>query len=126
MICSFRTKWEEKSANISLLVFFSQTYIKVTWEWLALPAAVVLLALVFFIATLLQSRKHHVASWKASSMLPLFIRMAGVEGMQDELEQHKGLLSPADLHGCAAEIMVQFDATEGPVMMCTSEKLPQS
>jgi hypothetical protein len=47
-----------------------QTFIQVQFLWLILPFALELLALLFFIATVFQSKSGDIPTWKASSLAP--------------------------------------------------------
>jgi hypothetical protein len=48
-----------------------QTFIQVQFLWLILPFALELLALLFFIVTVFQSKSSDIPMWKASSLAPL-------------------------------------------------------
>jgi hypothetical protein len=48
-----------------------QTFIQVQFLWLILPFALELLALLFFIVTVFQSKSGDIPTWKASSLAPL-------------------------------------------------------
>ncbi|KAI1266820.1 hypothetical protein F5Y18DRAFT_380515 [Xylariaceae sp. FL1019] len=57
--------------------YATETYIKVQWRWISLPLLVVFASMLFFILTIVHSKNRNVATWKASSLLPLFTQFAG-------------------------------------------------
>ncbi|KAI0164687.1 hypothetical protein GGR57DRAFT_497564 [Xylariaceae sp. FL1272] len=65
------------ATTISGTAYTSETYIRVQWRWISLPLLVIFASMLFFILTLVHSKNRNVATWKASSLLPLFTQFAG-------------------------------------------------
>jgi hypothetical protein len=43
-------------------------YVNVRWNWIAFPAALILLALVFLVMTIFQNRRNGAMLWKSNSL----------------------------------------------------------
>lgn len=54
-------------------------YIQVRWEWLALPATIVLLGILLLLTTMIQSHREKALVWKCSSLALLFHPLQGWE-----------------------------------------------
>ena len=62
-----------------------ESYVRVDWLWLALPATLVLLSLPFLIATIVQSSRAKIGPWKTSAL-------ATLKGLGNELRDELGAL----------------------------------
>ena len=58
----------DRSTKIPGEAYWHETYIHFRWPWIILPTAAVIFSIVFFIATMLASRKLHVVLWKSSDL----------------------------------------------------------
>jgi hypothetical protein len=52
-------------------------YIRVRWEWLALPASIVLLGILLLLTTMIESHRNKALVWKCSSLALLFHPLQG-------------------------------------------------
>ncbi|KAI1118103.1 hypothetical protein F5Y14DRAFT_297331 [Nemania sp. NC0429] len=91
----------------------SETYISVQWVWFILPALTILSSLVFLLTTVIHSKRQDVASWKQSSLLPLFTRFVGLH--VGDIASH----SPKDLMSGARRVNVRFDMKDEPTLNAT-------
>lgn len=75
------TKYSLDVSNFTVngTVVVPEVYVSVDWGFLALPAMVLLLGIVFFVSTILVNREHKLSLWK-SSLLPVLYH-----GLGDEL-----------------------------------------
>jgi hypothetical protein len=76
-------------------VYRDETYIHVRWGWFILPLAVVVMAVAFLAASILQAAQHRSPAWK-NSVLPFLF--ASLEGWEPEEVSVSG---PRDLEGKA-------------------------
>ncbi|KAI8632193.1 hypothetical protein F5Y19DRAFT_492070 [Xylariaceae sp. FL1651] len=88
--------------------FMNETYISVEWGWFILPFLTILGSIVFLVATVLYSKRRNVASWKSSSLLPLFTRFVGWN------EEDLAVNSPQDMTMRVHQMRGRFDIAEGP------------
>ena len=81
-----------------------ETYIKVRWEWIALPLALVLLTLVLLLSVILSSRKDgSIGIWKSSVLAAL------VNGFSDSVREQFGASTRlSDIFERSAQIRVQL------------------
>jgi hypothetical protein len=91
------------------IVLQTETCVSVQWPWLIFPAALLLLTLVFLLATMAQSRKYtnrHI--WKGSPLALLF------HGMDQDLSDRYRLVDRLyDMEESASHMVVQIKHTEG-------------
>ncbi|KAJ8130578.1 hypothetical protein O1611_g3049 [Lasiodiplodia mahajangana] len=90
-----------------------ETYIRVQWPWFILPALAIFGSLVLLIATVIYSASRGVASWKRSSLLPLFTRFTGL--YTGDIAPH----SPQNMMSRAQGIRVRFDMKDEPILNVT-------
>ena len=62
-----------------------ESYVRVDWLWLVLPATLVLLSFPFLIATIVQSSRAKIKPWKTSAL-------ATLQGLGNELRNELGAL----------------------------------
>ncbi|KAI8949248.1 hypothetical protein F4801DRAFT_603444 [Xylaria longipes] len=91
----------------------NETYIRVQWAWFILPALTIVGSLVLLVATVIYSIRRDVASWKQSSLLPLFTRFIGLHA--EDVAPH----SPQDMMSRAHQIRVRFDMKDEPALNAT-------
>ncbi|KAI1120586.1 hypothetical protein F5Y10DRAFT_289529 [Nemania abortiva] len=91
----------------------NETYIRVQWAWFILPALAIVGSLVLLVATVIYSFRRGVASWKRSSLLPLFTRFVGL--YEGDVAPH----SPQNLMSRAHQISVKFDMKDQPTLNVT-------
>ncbi|OJJ06186.1 hypothetical protein ASPVEDRAFT_87499 [Aspergillus versicolor CBS 583.65] len=61
-------------------VLVSEVYVSVDWAWLALPAALVVMGIVFLVLTAVLNRRQRLFVWKSSILAVLFHGLVGLEG----------------------------------------------
>ncbi|KUL89242.1 hypothetical protein ZTR_03692 [Talaromyces verruculosus] len=81
-----------------------EPYIRVQWPWMVLPTVVVMLNLLFFLATVVMTRGQYI--WKSSALPLLFLEFEGGVSLQDD----QRLRHMEDL---SKEINVQLSSTDG-------------
>ena len=86
-------------------VLTSETYIKLHWQWLIFPAAMVLLAILFFLAVVLFSAANHRVVWKSSTLALLY---HGLSGIIDSPSTSK----TSDLKDAARSVQVLLEEDE--------------
>lgn len=65
-------------------VLVSEVFVSVDWAWLVLPAALVVLGIVFLVLTIVMNRQQRLFVWKSSILAVLFHGLVGVgEGEGD-------------------------------------------
>lgn len=87
--------------------FNSVTYIEITWAWLALPIALVVLTFVLLLVVILRNRASGTPVWKSSSMALLFHNLEGWD--QSELR----IDGPADLTARLDQMTVRMVNDDG-------------
>jgi hypothetical protein len=87
----------------------TDTCVSVQWSWLSFPAALLILTLVFLIATIVQSRKHNnLHIWKGSPLALLY------HGMDQNLSDRYRLVDGLDeMEEKASQTVVQIKDVEG-------------
>jgi hypothetical protein len=84
-----------------------ETYVSVTWLWLIFPGLVVLISLVFLLATMVKNSGRRAKVWKSSSL-------AALSGLSIETRAHLGdLTSTATVEERAQGIKVRLIEDEG-------------
>lgn len=63
-----------------------QVYIEIRWAWITFLGSILLLTILFFVLTIIQSKRHNVAVWKSS---PLALLFHGLEpGEKQHIDQY--------------------------------------
>ncbi|KAL9624462.1 MAG: hypothetical protein Q9160_001425 [Pyrenula sp. 1 TL-2023] len=73
---------------------FQTVYWSVRWGWIAYPAAMVVGGLVYFLLTLLETRRLDVMAWKSNPLALLFSGVDGgkrIDGVEGAMDQKGGL-----------------------------------
>jgi len=65
--------------------FVSEVYIHIRWAWMASLGSIIVLTIVSFVFTVVQSRKYKVAMWKSSPLALLFHGVNFEEPLLDDL-----------------------------------------
>ena len=84
-----------------------EVFVQVRWGWLTLPLVLLLLTLYFLLASIRESKKANVMSWKSSSIALLFHGLA-----EDRREVGRWVERRAELHEIAGGMEVQLVKTE--------------
>lgn len=61
---------EKSNQTVDGTVSVSEAYVSVEWEWITLPAIILLSTMILFISTILGNKKHGLDLWK-SAILPV-------------------------------------------------------
>lgn len=85
---------------------FQIQYILVRWEWLAFPAAIVLLGILLLVITIIQSYRDKALVWKCSSLALLFHPLQGWE-TQDMADTSRKAMDK-----CAKDMRGQLSQSE--------------
>lgn len=88
------------SVNIGPLngmVWGSQTCVRVKWMWLALPAGLLLLTIVFLFLTIIKTRSRHARIWKSSIFAVLY------SGLDEQTRQADGRVASLEEMKAAAD-----------------------
>ena len=72
MTNNIRQQNDSGSTPFSGLAFRTESYVKVRWGWFAYPAALIVLALLYFLSIIIESTYREVSIWKSSTMANLF------------------------------------------------------
>lgn len=96
------------SAPATGTVLVNRTCIHVAWTWLLLPIALLLLTLIFFVATMVKSRKVGAiggqrGAWKSSSLPLLWCRLE-----RSTKRQHDNFAELKEMQECADEVRVRL------------------
>ncbi|KAK5113160.1 hypothetical protein LTR85_010978 [Meristemomyces frigidus] len=95
----------------------TETYIRVKRLWLILPTFLVLLGILFLLASLVRTWMAHSAwtapQWKSSSIAPLF---HGLEGLDGNDLHYSGLQTRMSMEDVARTLQVQLKARDGGEM----------
>lgn len=75
-------------ARVHGTTWTSESYVHVTWLWMIMPGALVLFTLIFFVATIFNTRRQFI--WKSSPLALLFSNVA-TEEARNEFETHPHL-----------------------------------
>ena len=84
---NIRQQNDSGSDPFSGVALKGETYVQVNWPWFAYPAALLLIALVNLIATIVETQKRQVKVWKSSSLALLY------QGGHLGLDQHRKMPS---------------------------------
>lgn len=88
-----------------------ETCVAVQWEWVIFPSALVLLALLFFVAMVVQTRPTDVTSnhdYKSSALALLFLRLEP----QTQMKELEGLGNALALGKQAKEVYVKLGPSD--------------
>lgn len=85
-IAASLTKYTLQTSNTSTrgTVMISQAFVKVSWQWLTFPSALLIAGFIFWVTTVLKNRQHRLGLWK-SSILPMLY--CGAEKIDPRLER---------------------------------------
>lgn len=84
-----------------------QTCVGVRWEWLALPAGLLLLTVVFLVLTIIKTRSTHAQVWKSSIFAVLF------SGLDQETRQAGGpMVGLEEMKAAAGRTTVRLEYTK--------------
>ncbi|KAJ9613578.1 hypothetical protein H2200_003520 [Cladophialophora chaetospira] len=83
-----------------------ETVVHVRWEWLALPAFLVIGATLFLVLTIIVSSRSTTPIWKSSVNALLY------HGLEEDLDPHPDLLTVSSMAGMAASASVSLTATK--------------
>lgn len=75
----------EESDRYAGIAWTTIVYIEVRWLWLIFPATLVLLSMIFLVATMVASRQGGLRPWKSFILPVLYTRLE--EGLQEEWRQ---------------------------------------
>jgi hypothetical protein len=67
-----QSSFNERSANQTGTAYWSETFVKVRWQWFIMPISAVLLSTAFLVASLVRSRDKSL--FKSSALVPFFCR----------------------------------------------------
>jgi hypothetical protein len=72
LAASMTNNMRTNSDQINGTAWKTDTYVRVRWAWLTLPAGSVLLTFIFLLGSILRNRNRDVATWKSSVLAVLF------------------------------------------------------
>lgn len=111
------------SVNVGPLqgtVWENQTCVRVNWAWIALPAVLVLLTIVFLMLTIGQTRLQHGLVWKSSSLALLF------NGLDEKTRESSGpVMRLQEMKSAADKAVMQLRETGDGFRLVTVEKETQ-
>lgn len=88
-------------------VWGTQTCVGVNWEWLALPAGLLLLTIIFLVLTIVRTRSKQAHVWKSSIFAVLF------SGLDQETRKSDGpLMSLEEMKAAADRATVRLEDTK--------------
>lgn len=88
-------------------VLGNQTCVRVNWAWIALPASLLLLAVVFLVLTIVRTRSKQAQVWKGSIFAVLF------SGFDQEMRQAAGpVFTMEDMKAAASRATVRLEDTK--------------
>lgn len=123
-IAASLTRLGLKSTNDSVhgTVKTVEVFVTVQWPWLAFPASLVLLGIIFLVITIVLSRKNHAPLWK-SSTLPSFYH--GLEKLGND-EYSTGSIMEKSAE--STNVRLQYSEQHGRLMLLQSnvENVPLS
>lgn len=67
------------ASKVTGKVITQEQFIRVSWYWIILPVAEILMGLAFLAATILYTQRKGVTTWKSSPVFPFFTRLEGWE-----------------------------------------------
>lgn len=88
-------------------VWEMQTCVGVNWEWLALPAGLLLLTVVFLVLTIIRTSSKQARVWKSSIFAVLF---SGLD--QETRKSDRPVLNLEDMKAAAGRAMVRLEDTK--------------
>jgi hypothetical protein len=83
-------------------VWNTETIVHVRWIWFIYPIAVIVLTLLFLVATIVQSSTQHIKVWKSSILAVLF------HGFDPVYDSSSGTLDNAQMEAHAKQVKVEF------------------
>lgn len=92
----------------------SEVYVQVHWPWMALPAAINVLSIIFLISTALITRSRDHRLWKTSTLSILY------HGLDESLLRHKEVYSTLSMMETTAgstNIGFQFSRVKSRVLL---------
>lgn len=92
--------------------------VRVRWGWIAIPAALVGLAIIFLVATAIESRRHNAMLWKGST-LPPFYHPLTRDGRSKVASVT--VSTPKHLQDIAKEMHVRWHMTENGYRLVQTE-----
>lgn len=87
-------------------VYGTQTCIRVKWVWLALPAGLLLLTIVFLLLTIVKTRSRQAPVWKSSIFAVLF------SGLDQQTRQGGPVASLEEIKAAAGRVTVRLEDTK--------------
>jgi hypothetical protein len=83
-------------------VWNTETIVRVRWIWFIYPIAVIVLTLLFLVATIVQSSTQHIKVWKSSILAVLF------HGYNPVYDSPSGTLNNIQMEAHAKQVKVEF------------------
>ena len=102
---AFRTSPNSTAFNGT--VMNTVTYISITWAWLGLPIASIVLTFIFLIVVIVRNNKRGIPIWKSSNLALLFHELEG----WDKTELEVG--GPEDVKKRAAQMNAYIMSENG-------------
>ena len=84
-------------------MYTPEPYFDIQWAWLVVPILSVVLTFVFLLATIYQSRRHHIPAWKSS-------QIAAMQSLSPEARKAVGDLGSA---ASAKDVIVRLEHEDG-------------
>ncbi|KAF2195305.1 hypothetical protein K469DRAFT_733964 [Zopfia rhizophila CBS 207.26] len=86
----------------------SEKYVTIRWEWITLPAALLIGSFVFVCTTIVRSRKQNAAAWKSSALATL------LHGLTEEARgQFEPNASPSEIEALSRKLHVRLSSERG-------------
>jgi len=89
-----------------------QTVVRVRWEWLLLPAILLVVSIIFVLWTVLISHRYHIPLWKSSLLAVLFHSLDCMPVERNRGGESHGFNQVSEMKACADVQSVQRESSE--------------
>lgn len=118
MTDTLRNSYADPTRNKTGTVLMERVYVHVSWLWLILPIALVLLSCGILVAAIISTTKHRAILWKNSSLATLFHGLTAIEGKTGHLFYNKQMESVArsmqvSLEGDPSDVLYLVEQRKG-------------
>ncbi|RFU29032.1 hypothetical protein B7463_g7324, partial [Scytalidium lignicola] len=92
----------DEAARYAGTAYVTEIYMHVRWGWLAFPSSMLILAAVFLLASIVQSKRRGIQAWKSDPLAFMFMNtderlMESVTGVMDKNESLNNIIGGAEV-----------------------------